>query len=269
VNTVVIDIGNSGTKTALVSEGMVLAREAQSRRHYRSGGLPDWKKLFGFFESMDAINSIGFAAVVPDIRSSLLEYLERWSGDLVEVSASSVLPFRIDYKTPLTLGADRLAAATGAWNRFGAGERHVVVVDAGTAINYEIITADAVYHGGPIAPGLSAMHDALISDAAQLPSIPMSVPDGNIGNSTVTAIQAGVVYAFVDSVLGMLDRIRSHLSTDHGHLSTDVFVVVTGGDAPLLIDAGIRANRFEPDLVRYGIADILAATLSANEDKSN
>jgi type III pantothenate kinase len=161
------------------------------------------------------------------------------------------LPFKLAYRTPETLGTDRLAAAAAAWLLYGRGEsrrvsRGVIALDAGTAFTYEVIDRNGVYQGGTISPGPGLMQRSLNRDTAQLPEVPLSLPDAPIGRSTVEAIQAGIMYGFIESVRGLLNRID-------GMLGEDAFVVVTGGWGTLIKEHVSDVDAFEPHLVLEGV----------------
>lgn len=197
----------------------------------------------------------GLASVVPSATAPLREVLRELTGrEALVVSSDLRLPFRLDYQTPHTLGTDRLAAAAAAWTRFGGGSDAgaCVVVDAGTAVTYEVVDRAGVYRGGAIAPGPALSARALIGGTAQLPSaVPLELPEHAIGRSTREAIQAGLMWGFLDSVAGMLRRIR-------GTLKAPTYVVATGGWGPFLQEH-LEIDRVEPHLVLEGIRVLMEA----------
>ncbi len=99
------------------------------------------------------------------------------------------LPIRIDYATPTTLGADRVAAAVGAWADYAG--HPILVVDAGTAVTYDYVDAEGTYHGGNIAPGISMELRALHEFTARLPLVPFpkTCPGYAAGSSVTTPAQ--------------------------------------------------------------------------------
>ena len=256
----VIDIGNSTTKAAVVTDGVVVWRKTAPTREV-IGPAFLWTDFLSEGEADPLVLPTGVSCVVPDALRRLRRSFP--DADLTEVNATLALPFAMAYSTPDTMGADRLAAAAAAWNRFGSDDRSVVVVDAGTAVNYEVVRASGVYIGGPIAPGLMPMRNALIGGTSRLPDLELELPERAIGTSTDTALQSGIVFGFVDAVSGMIDRVREELADLEPEAST--FTVVTGGDAELLVDCGITANRIETNLVLLGIADLVEASAGRAE----
>ena len=113
-------------------------------------------------------------------------------GNVFNVSARSDLPIRLDVEEPLTVGADRIVNTLAAKVRFG---RDTIAVDLGTATTFDCITADGVFRGGVIAPGLSAGLDWLARSTAKLPTVELVPPDEVVGRRTETCIQSGVFYS--------------------------------------------------------------------------
>lgn len=220
---------------------------------------PAWDELLTYPQAIDLADvCVGVSSVVPTIASTLETFCADRNLALLSVNATLQLPFSVSYQTPTTLGADRVAGATAAFNRFGLAGRNLIVIDAGTAVNYEVVSASGVYLGGPIAPGLSAMRDSLVRGTAQLPAVTATIPSIVVGNSTTAALQAGIVFGFVDAVIGMIRRIEASLSAESAdRVKHETFIVLTGGDAMLLSEGGVPANRIEPDLVLMGIADLM------------
>jgi type III pantothenate kinase len=131
----------------------------------------------------------------------------------------------IRYDNPHEVGADRLANAVGAYEKV---HDTCVVVDFGTAITYDIVSAAGEYLGGIITPGAEISIDALYDRAAKLPKVELARPRSLIGKNTVDAIRSGIVYGFAGQVEGILRRLRAELGPT-------TFVIATGGLAGLLV----------------------------------
>jgi type III pantothenate kinase len=125
---------------------------------------------------------------------------------------------------PLELGADRLVNGVAAFHKYGGP---CIVVDFGTAITFDAISAKGEYLGGVIAPGLGIASEALFARAARLPRVEIKDPGKVIGTNTVTHMQAGLYYGAVDMVDGMLTRMKAELPGD-------VKIVATGGQAQMV-----------------------------------
>lgn len=249
--TLALDLGNSALKAACFDQTSVTASFSVSTVD------PDWHRTFAdWLQTLPPIESAGLASVVPQLMPRVLEAV-RAAGlpAPVEVTATLPLPLRIQYQTPETLGADRIAAAVGGWLLFEP-RKAVIVIDAGTALTYEAVTADGRYLGGAIAPGPRLLVDSLNRGTAQLPAVPFDVPEAPIGSDTTSALQAGIVLGFLDGVRGMLTRLRAEL----GH---DAAVVATGGWAPWLARHVAEISEVRPLLVLEGIRDIVDAAGAA------
>lgn len=134
----------------------------------------------------------------------ILRHMRHICRKSMRLTPMTPLPLRVSYSTPTTLGADRVAAAVGAWGDYR--DRDILVVDAGTAVTYDYVSADGIYHGGNIAPGISMELRALHEFTARLPLVPFpeNMPElcsGPLfGNSTSRAIALGAVYSVVASI---------------------------------------------------------------------
>jgi len=124
----------------------------------------------------------------------------------------------------MEVGADRIANGVAAFQQYGGP---CVVVDFGTAITFDVISAKCEFLGGVIAPGLGISSEALFARTARLPRVEIKDPGKVIGTNTVTNIQAGLYYGAVDMVDGMLERIKTELRVEPK-------VVATGGQARLV-----------------------------------
>jgi type III pantothenate kinase len=131
----------------------------------------------------------------------------------------------IRYDNPHEVGADRLANAVAAYDRVRST---CVVVDFGTAITYDVISAAGEYLGGIISPGAEISIDALYDRAAKLPKVELAEPRALIGKSTVEAIRSGIVFGFAGQVDGIVRRLRDELGAG-------TTVIATGGLAGILV----------------------------------
>lgn len=237
----VLDIGNSAVKGALY-DGDSLVHTFRTTHKPASIG----PAVLGAVESYP-ISRAGIASVVPSTSQAVVRILDSAGIPLTRIRYTMHLPFRLDYSTPETLGTDRLAGAAAAWIRFGRDvPRSVVALDAGSAFTYDVVDREGIYRGGTIAPGPNLMQRALNRDTAQLPEVPLALPNEPIGRSTVEAIQIGVMYGFIESARGLLRRINESLGEE-------ACVVVTGGWASMLAQNIDLVDAVEPHLVLEGV----------------
>lgn len=248
-----LDIGNSAVKGAFFDEDTITHRFRIDVDH--SASVSSWnKRLISLCERV-TVERIGIVSVVPEFSAEMGQVLSRITDVRPLIFSWQVaLPFELAYQTPHTLGMDRLAAAAGAWTRYGLGRPEpvpgVIVVDAGTALTCEVIERTGVYQGGIISPGPRLALRALHEGTAQLPPVNPDLPGRLIGRSTREGIQSGIMYGFIDSVAGMLRRIEEQLGSP-------TVVVATGGWSDFLKQHVAAIDYVEPDLVLLGIFDLM------------
>lgn len=212
-----IDNSNSFTKFALATRTKIGPARKLATADLNADSLK--KTLRGWRWKAAVLSS-----VVPLKGDILAQFLA--PAQVIRVSAKVRLGVGVDYPKPKTIGADRLANAVAAFAVFGAP---VVVVDFGTAVSFDIVSAEGNYVGGVIAPGLEAMTDYLHQRTALLPRIALIEPPGAIGKSTKHAMLAGAVYGYRGLVRQILKEIGTELS-----ISKNLPVVATGGYATLI-----------------------------------
>jgi type III pantothenate kinase len=243
-----LDIGNSAMKGGLF--------EGDDLRHtFRLPyeGAPDAgqvARLLAGHLAGSKVVSAAVASVVPSLTEPVSNAVRKLAGlTPVPVDAALPLPFAMAYETPHTLGADRLAAAAAGWLLFGkthATSRSVIIVDAGTAVTYEVVERAGRYLGGAIAPGPALSHAALSRGTAQISPVPLEPPPTVIGRSTREAVQSGLFYGFLDGVNGMLERLTAVLPDEP-------VIVATGGWSPLLQAHLPAVSHTDPHLVLRGV----------------
>ncbi len=170
----------------------------------------------------DAIGGIIISSVVPPVNSTLAEMSERYFGLkalFVEPGVKTGMP--VHYDNPQEVGADRIVNGVAAFSKYGGP---CIVVDFGTAITFDAISARGEYLGGVIAPGIGISAEALFSRAARLPRVEIKDPGKIIGTNTVASMQAGLYYGAVDLVDGVLTRMKAALGPE-------TKIVATGGQA--------------------------------------
>jgi type III pantothenate kinase len=169
------------------------------------------------------------------------------------------LPIKVQYQTPQTLGKDRLAAVVGA--SFLQPEKDILVIDAGTAITYELIEASGIYLGGNISPGMSIRFKALNHFTGKLPLVQEEKEEVPlIGFSTKTAIQAGVVKGIIYEMDGYINELRSRYP--------ELLVFLTGGHS-FYFERRLKNTIFANiNLVLTGLNRILEYNVE-NKESSN
>lgn len=200
--------------------------------------------LVSLAETLQAVafDAALICSVVPEKRQVLEDYLGT-NGPIHRLTHQSPLGLGIDYPEPESIGADRLANAVGVVARHGSP---AVVIDFGTAVTFDVISAEPAYCGGVIAPGLGAMTEYLGRRTALLPSFELAEPSAAIGKSTAGAMQSGAVIGYRGLVKEILAEIRRELGGSP-------LAVATGGDAALIARGVPEIDHVDPDLTLQGL----------------
>lgn len=191
------------------------------------------------------IDSCIISATAPRVVFNLRVLCNRYfdTRPLVVGKPDCLLPIQPRVDAGATVGPDRLANAVGAFDRHGGD---VVVVDFGTATNFDLVDSDGAYIGGVIAPGVNLSLEALHMAAAKLPHVDVTRPDRVIGTNTVTCIQSGIFWGYIGLIEGLIKRIRAERDRP-------VKVVATGGLAPLFDQGFDLFQSIEDDLTVHGL----------------
>ena len=192
----------------------------------------------------DAVDGIIISSVVPPLNTSLGLMARRYfRTEAMFVSHTTDTGLAIRYRNPHEVGADRLVNGVAAFHKYGGP---CVVVDLGTAITFDVISAQAEYLGGIIAAGIGVSIETLFSKTARLPLVDFREPAQLIGNTTVECIQSGFYYG----ALGMIDGIAERLLTE---LGSNTRIVATGGEAVLVVKGSRYVNEVDEFLTLDGL----------------
>lgn len=242
------DIGTTSTKICAYSPGTV---------GYEIITVPtdagDEEMLVDGFVGAETFDRAILSSVVPAKQALFQDALVQRKINTISVSSRMTLPFRVSYQTPDTLGADRLAGAAGALAYIRAempGSWNVVSVDAGTAVTFDIVSAEGVFLGGPIAPGPELLRKAVSTGTATLPEVDLYMPDSIVSVSSEDAVRAGIMVGFVESTLGILRQISDQLEGNTA-------VVFSGGWGQLLANESGSEAVYRPTNVFDGLVELL------------
>ncbi|AXP81347.1 Type III pantothenate kinase [Mariniflexile rhizosphaerae] len=144
--------------------------------------------------------------------------------DLLILNSDTKLPYASLYKTPETLGVDRIALVSASVKNYPGN--NVLIIDAGTCITYDFVNNKNEYLGGAISPGLRMRYTSLNNLTANLPLLDTELPNNIIGNSTEASIHSGVVYGVLKEIDGVIEAYKANYP--------DLTVILTGGDSNFL-----------------------------------
>jgi type III pantothenate kinase len=189
------------------------------------------------------------ASVVPDALFHLRTLCERRLATKPLVVGDPGVELGIEVRMEMPaheVGADRLANAVGGQVRY---RRPLIVVDFGTATTFDVIDADGHYVGGVIAPGINLGLETLHRATAKLPRIAVEPPRQVIGKNTLGAMQSGIYWGYVGLIEGLTARINAEFGSE-------LFVVATGGLAPLFVGATPSIHHLDPEITMRGLVEI-------------
>jgi type III pantothenate kinase len=262
----VFDVGNTETTIGLFTSEMLRAHwrviTSVPRTSDEYGILIGSLLQHGGYE-INSIDGVAIGSVVPSVTAPLLEACAQYLpvSSAVVVDAKAGLPIKLDVDEPLTVGADRIINTLAASRMFG---RDCIVVDLGTATTFDCITAEGIFIGGVIAPGVQTSADTLTRRTSKLPATELIVPQRAIGRRTEDCIRSGVMFGAADSIDGMVRRIKE----EWPHRETP-FVVATGGFAEVFGKLCKEFDRVEPHLTLQGLQMAHALLSAATADDLN
>lgn len=246
---IVFDVGNTETTiglfdgSRLASNWRIMTDVARTSDEF---GLLLRGLLDSIDVSPDAVHAAAIGSVVPPITQPLAQALERYVGvQPIVVDANAPLPIRVDVDEPLTVGADRLINTLAASYLY---QRDTICVDLGTATTFDCITAEGVFLGGVIMPGIRSSAETLTRRTSKLPATELVAPLQVIGKRTEECIRAGVLYGASEAIDGIVRRIKR----DWPKPGTPL-VVATGGLAETLEPHCAEFDRVEPFLTLIGL----------------
>ena len=246
----VVDVGNTETVVGLATSTTEVAA------HWRvSSSVPrtadEMTALIRAFLAGDGIDETQITrgvvgSVVPSVNQVWMRTLgEITRGEAIAVGPASDLPIELDVEEPLSVGADRIVNTLAACKLYA---RDTIAVDLGTATTFDCITGEGAFCGGVISPGLNAGLEWLSARTAKLPNVELTPPELVIGRRTETCIQSGVFYQAIESIDGIVRRIKAEWGRP------DAYVVATGGFAGTMGAHLTTVDRIEPFLTLYGLA---------------
>ena len=247
----VIDVGNTNTVFALHNGKQWLSSWRSSTDATRTADdhavwLGTLMRLDGL--ELSQIEGCIISTVVPQAKFNFRNLSRRYfNAEPMFVGDPEVklgVPIRI--RRPEQVGADRLVAAIGAHQLYKGAK---LVIDSGTATTFDVVGPDGGFEGGIISPGINLSMRALHDAAAQLPRIAIQKPPQVIGQDTVSAMQSGVFWGYVDLIDGIVARVKDEYPSP-------MAVIATGGVASLFEDASKTIDHFDQSLMEVGLLEV-------------
>ncbi len=238
-----IDVGNTQTVFGLFDADRLTEQFRVGTDRTHTGD--ELAVLLRSFVDLSSLDGIVLCASVPNLVREYEAFAERWAGaDLLVLGPGVPTGVPIRYDDPREVGPDRIANAVAVRERHGAP---AVVVDFGTSTNFDVVNAAGEFAGGVLAPGVEVSMDALFARAARLPRVPFVPPERVISQTTVAALQSGLVYGFAGQVDAIVSRILVELGAEGAP------VVATGGLADLIAPNSQTITAVDQELTLQGL----------------
>lgn len=246
-----IDVGNTNTVFG-VHDGEKWVNQWRSATDSRktADDYASWLLRLADLDGVDLSKIEGciISTVVPQaqfhFRNLARRYLKLEPMIVGDKALKSGVDIRI--RRPEQVGADRVVSALGAHVKYPG---NLIVIDSGTATTFDIVADDGGFEGGIISPGINLSMRALHDAAAQLPRIAIQKPEHVIGQDTVSAMQSGIFWGYIDLIDGLVRRIK----TEYGK---PMSVVATGGVASLFEGASETIDYYDQDLLIRGLLEM-------------
>jgi type III pantothenate kinase len=236
INYLLIDISNSFTKLAFASRRRISKPVRIPTERFSRAALHRFMK-------QRKIDIVVLCSVVPKKNDAVRK--TAGPSRILSVTPRIQLGVGIDYPNPKTIGADRLANAAAVAALYGCP---AIVVDFGTAVTFDIVSAQREYIGGVIAPGLESMTNFLYQRTALLPKLSLKEPRSAVGRSTIEAMRSGAVIGYRGLVREIIARIRAERFP-----RKKVHVIATGGYADLIAARLREIDAVRPNLTLEGL----------------
>jgi type III pantothenate kinase len=242
-----LDVGNSNITIGVFAGSQLRTRWRLRTVHEQTED--EWGILFRNLFAMDSfdfggIDGVIIASVVPPLDPTLAAMSNRYfARQPMFVTSATDTGLTVRYDNPRDVGADRIVNAVAALQKYGGP---CVVVDLGTAITFDVVSAQAEYLGGIICAGIGISIDALVTRTAKLPKVDFRAPDKLIATNTAGSIQAGLYYGTVGAIDGVLERLLDQLGPE-------TKTIATGGQASLITRASRFLKTVDEDLTLEGL----------------
>jgi type III pantothenate kinase len=244
-NLLVVDVGNTNIVLGIYrGEDLVSSWRLATARERTADEYGILARQLVGDSLMAGLEGAIVSSVVPPLNSAVAFMIHKYFGiEPIFVEPGIKTGIAIHTDNPQEVGADRIVNCVAAHHAYGGP---TVIVDFGTATTFDLVTEDAKYVGGVIAPGLNISAEALFARAARLPRVDIRRPPTVIGTNTVVNMQSGIYFGYLALVDGILARIKTEVPTIK-------HVVATGGLAALFAEDSEHIDEVDSELTLKGL----------------
>lgn len=250
-----IDIGNTNLTFGVFDGDAILHTFRLTTSLPRTSdefGVQILEQLWHKSVAADDIEGVIICSVVPKVMYSLTSGIRKYLAcDPMIVGQGTRSGIRIATTNPMEIGADRVVDAVGAYFLYGGP---VIVIDYGTATTYDLVSAEGSFVAGVTTPGIRISAKALWSNAAKLPEIEIVKPESILAKTTITSMQAGLVYGTIGQAEYIIERFKKESGYE------GIKVVATGGLGRIISEGTDKINIYDSELTLQGMRLIYART---------
>lgn len=236
----IIDAGNTAVKIA-VYQGDALVSKVQTAH------VDFFSTLKKIIRQYSNLSSVIISSVSNWNEKEVVSFFQKLNVTVVVLTSATKIPFFNLYKTPATLGVDRIALVASAVSQF-EGE-NCLVIDAGSCITYDFVGSDKKYYGGTISLGLQMRYKSLNAYTANLPLLQPKSVSSFVGDSTDNAMHAGAMLGLIAEINGVIEYFSNK--------TEELVVILTGGDAEFLSKRLKNGIFVRPNFLIEGLNHIL------------
>ncbi len=252
-----IDVGNTNTVFAVFKSNTL--EHSWRCETVKSRSVDEYavflKQLFDLVDlSWSDISDVIISSVVPDADFHLLKFCKKYIDKDAIFVDSTIAGVTVNLDQPDEIGADRLVNTVAVIHYYTTP---AIVIDFGTATTFDVIEKDGSYSGGVIAPGIRLSAKALTQHAAKLPQVNIEKPEKIIGKNTQSAMQSGMYWGYIGVIETIVERIKEEMKSE-------VFVLATGGLAPLYAESTNAINAVDETLILKGLQSIYQKVKAKN-----
>lgn len=214
----IIDVGNTLIKLAVFENNTLISKVKSSKKQFFS----NFQKITEKYKNINyvIISSVG------DFSEDEILFIQKKYQTIILTHQTKV-PFKNEYKTPKTLGVDRIALVSAAAVQYPI--KNVLIIDVGSCITYDFLNAKNEYLGGAISPGIELRYKSLHNYTDKLPLLKSKTPNNLIGNSTESSIHIGVIQGVANEISGFISSYKEKYK--------EFTIILTGGGAQYLVDS--------------------------------
>ena len=252
-----IDIGNTNVKLGIFDGDKLKDTWNLATGIHRTadeyGGV-----LLSLMERQDfspsKVTGVTLCGVVPPLLHTFVELCQKYlNAEPLVVEAGVKTSMRLSMDNPREVGPDRVVNAVAAQNLYG---KPVIIIDLGTATTFDVVSKEGDYLGGAITPGINIASEALFARTAMLPRIELVCPKQVIGRNTISAMQSGIIFGYIELIEGMIRRIKEELGSN-------AKVIATGGQAYPFAEEVAAIDVINPTLSLIGLRLIYEMNICA------